>query len=48
MLETKRMNFKSILKLRERPEVKRLIKTLQTDLATEVEDDDTNSRIQPA
>jgi len=48
MLETKRMNFKSIVKLRERPEVKQLIKILQTDFATELEDDDALSRIQPA
>ena len=48
MLETKRMNFKSIVKLREQPEVKQLIKTLQTDFVTELEDDDALSKIQPA
>ena len=42
------MNFKSIVKLRERPEVRQLIKILQTDFATELEDDDALSRIQPA
>jgi hypothetical protein len=37
MLETKRLNFKSIVKLHGQPEVKQLINRLQTEFASELE-----------